>query len=169
MPAFPGWYIRVPQILESLSLPSSPPFLDRTSVERIFQVRRRQAIRLMQQWGGYQVGKTFLVDRKAVMQSLAHLLKTGCIDQVLQRKRRIVEAISEAENMAAARRARIRVDPRVFESRKLQLPSAIELVAPGKLQITYSGAEDLLARVAELAATATRNFPRFQEMVEGKE
>ena len=57
----------------------------------------------------------------------------------------------------------------MFESRKPQLPAAIERVAPGKLQITYSGAEDLLARVAELAATATRNFARFQEIVEGKE
>ena len=115
MPAFPGWYILVPQILESLSQPTAPPFLDRSSIERVFQVRRRQAIRLMQQWGGYQVGKTFLVDRKAVVQSLTGLLKSGCIDQVLQRKRRVFEAISEAENSAAARRAKIRRRYRVCE------------------------------------------------------
>ena len=103
------------------------------------------------------------------MQSLGYLLETGCIDQALQRKHRIIEAISEAENIAAARRAKIYVDPQVFDSRKPELPAAIERVAPGKLQITYNGAEDLLARVAELAAMATRNFPHFQEMVEGKE
>jgi hypothetical protein len=122
----------------------------------------------MRQWGGYQVGKTFLVDRKAVIEFLACVLKTGCIDRVLERKRRIFEALSEVENAAAAQRVRICLDPMV-ESRKPQLPASIERIAPGKLQITYEGAEDLLARVAELAATATKNFPRFQKMVEGNE
>jgi hypothetical protein len=40
-------------------------------------------------------------------------------------------------------------------------------VAPGKLQISYRGAEDLLACLVELAAAATNDFPAFRELYEG--
>ena len=48
------------------------------------------------------------------------------------------------------------------------LPSAIELVGPGMLQISYRGAEDLLAKIVELAAAATNDFPAFRSLYEGR-
>ena len=40
-------------------------------------------------------------------------------------------------------------------------------MGPGKIQISYHGATDLLAQIAELAAAATNDFPRFRQIFEG--
>jgi len=67
----------------------------------------------------------------------------------------------------AAQRTQIRTDPALLGRRPADLPAAIELVAPGKIQISYHGATDLLAQIAELAAAATHDFPRFRQIFEG--
>lgn len=164
MPALPGWYIRVPEILDSLKSPLAPPFLDRPAVERLFQVSRRQAIRLLGYCGGYQVGKTFLADRKEVVAFLQRVVKSGGASLALGRKRRVLEALHEVERSQVAQKTKIPAE--VFARRQVELSPAIERVAPGKLQITYHGAEDLLTRIVELTASASSDFPSFRKMVE---
>jgi hypothetical protein len=78
-------------------------------------------------------------------------------------------ALEEAANSVAARRARVLANLGPRRSAGSDLPQAVELVAPGKLQISYQGAPDLLARIAELAAAATQDFPRFRRIVEGRD
>ena len=39
------------------------PVLDRAALEKLLRVERRTAIRLLHRFGGFQAGKTFLVDR----------------------------------------------------------------------------------------------------------
>ena len=41
MPDLPTWIERVPGLLASLQQPDSPPFFDRSSIERLFHLRRR--------------------------------------------------------------------------------------------------------------------------------
>jgi hypothetical protein len=168
MPAQPSWYLRVPEILGRLSVPTAPPFLDRPAIEQLFGVSRRQAIRLMGGSNGYQIGKTFLVDRHSLVAFLENVEKSGAAPQARARKQRVLTALHEAANQTAARRIQIRTDLPSDSGRDgAELPAAIELVAPGKLQITYSGAEDLLARIVELAASATNDFPAFRNRYEG--
>jgi len=166
MPALPGWYIRVPAILDSLKSPLAPPFLDRPGMERLFQVSRRQAIRLMGYCGGYQVGKTFLADRKEVVAFLQRIIKSGGTNLAVGRKRRVLEALDEVERSRVAQKTKIPAD--VFVRAQIKLSTAIERVAPGKLQITYQGAEDLLTRIVELTTSASSDFPNFRKMVEGE-
>lgn len=168
MPAQPSWYLRVPEILGRLRAPTAPPFLDRPSIEQLFQVSRRQAIRLMGASSGYQIGKTFLVDRSSLIGFLESVEKSGAAPQARARKQRVISALHEAANQTAARRIQIRTDPVGDVGRAAAgLPAAIELIAPGKLQITYQGAEDLLARIVELASSATTDFPAFRSRYEG--
>ena len=57
MPAKPVWLLRIPEIVQALqALPV--PVVDRFMVERLFGVRRRRAITLMQEFGAYQSGRT---------------------------------------------------------------------------------------------------------------
>ena len=70
MPAQPSWHLRVPEIRAALASPASPPFLDRPAIEKLFGLRRRQAIRILTACGGYQVGKTFLISRDALLSYL---------------------------------------------------------------------------------------------------
>jgi hypothetical protein len=169
MPKLPLWYLRVPGILGQLRSADAPPFLDRPAVERLFGVSRRQAIRLLGATQGYQVGKTFLVERASMIGFLEGLEESGAAPEARARKRSVVNALNEVANHAAAQRVQVRTAADVFRRRPADLPAAIELIAPGKLQISYQGAEDLLAHVVELATAAANDFPGFRKLYEGRE
>jgi hypothetical protein len=168
VPKLPLWYLRVPEILRHLESPGAPPFLDRPAIERLFGVRRRQAIRLLGAAQGYQVGKTFLVERQALVDFLAGFENSGAAPEARARKRRVSAALNEVANHAAAQRIQVQASPDVFRRRPADLPAAIELVAVGKLQISYRGAEDLLAQIVELAAAAANDFPAFRRLYEAQ-
>lgn len=167
MPVQPSWHLRVPEIRAALGSPASPPFLDRPAIEKLFGLRRRQAIRILTACGGYQVGRTFLISREALLCYMEEVQQAGSVDRLRQRKLRISAALNEVANHVAAQRTQIRTDPELLARRPADLPAAIELVAPGKIQISYHGATDLLAQIAELAAAATNDFPRFRQIFEG--
>jgi hypothetical protein len=170
MPKLPQWYLRVPEILCQLRAAEAPPFLDRPAIEKLFRVSRRQAIRLLGSAQGYQVGRTFLVERQTLIQSLEELEKSGAAPQARARKRSVVNALNEVANYSVAQSVTIpaSADP-LRRGRPAGIPDAIELIAPGKLQISYQGAEDLLARIVELVTAAANDFPCFRKFYEGRE
>jgi len=166
MPKLPGWYLAVPDILRLLRSPGAPPFLDRPAVEKLFAVRRRQAIRILAAASGYQVGKTFVVERPALIEFLEGLENSGAAPEARARKQRVAAALNEVANHAAAQRVIVPAATDALRRRPANLPAAIELVAPGKLQISYRGAEDLLAKIVELASAAANDFPGFRSLYE---
>lgn len=168
VPAQPSWYLRLPEILASLRAEGAPPFLDRPAIENLFRVRRRQAIRLLGLARGYQVGKTFLADRQSLIGYLEQVSSSGAPAQARARKERVLAALNEVASHAAAQKIHARTTSEVYRQRPGDLPDSIELVAPGRLQISYNGAEDLLARIAELAAAAANDFPAFRRIYEGQ-
>ena len=167
MPAQPSWYLRLPEILAQLRAEGAPPFFDRTAIEKLFRVRRRQAIRLLGTSRGYQIGKTFLVERQSLIDFVEQVEASGAAGQARARKDRVIAVLNEVSNHAAAQRVHIGTGPDVFRRKPADLPDSIELVAPGRIQISYAGAEDLLARIADLAAAATNDFPAFRKLYEG--
>ena len=168
MPQLPSWYRRLPEILDQLRSPGAPPFLDRSAVEALFRIRRRQAIRLLAAAQGYQVGKTFLVERPALVDFLKAREKSGAPPAARARRQRVAAALNEVANYAAAQRTQVPTRADVFRRQPADLPAAIEVIAPGKLQISYHGAEDLLAQIVELAAAATNDFPAFRLRYAGR-
>jgi len=169
MPKLPGWYLAVPSILDRLRDPGAPPFLDRPSIEELFSIRRRQAIRVLAAAGGYQVGKTFVVEREAFIEFLEKIEQSGAAPEARARKKRVAAALNEVANHAEAQRVRVHTAADVFVRRPADLPSSIEVVAPGRLQISYRGAEDLLEKIVELAASAANDYPAFRKLYEGRE
>ena len=164
MPAQPSWFVRIPEMLECLRKPSSPPFLDRPAVERLFGVGRRQAIRLMGGCSGYQIGKTFLVDTRAVIEFLSVIETSGAGEQARVRKNRVAAALEDGAGRVAARQ--ILVPRRGVGPNPGGLPAGIAVLGPGRVEIRYQSAEDLLARVVELVSAATRDFPAFRSLYE---
>ncbi len=165
MPAQPSWHVRVPEILAALSVPDSPPILDRSAFERLFQVRRRQAIRLISQCDGYQVGKTFLAGRENVISFLKTVKQSGQVDAARGHRVRLGAVLNAAANQRTAEQTRI-VPQRRSDS---SLHPAIHFPAPGKLEISFDDATGLLTRLVELATFAANDFTRFQQVVEGGE
>src|SRR5450759_3473193 len=73
MPTKPEWLLRLPDIraeLEHLDV----PVVDRSGIERIFGLRRRRAIELMHEFGGYQAGRRFLLDPARLLGALPLLV-----------------------------------------------------------------------------------------------
>ena len=95
MPAKSQWLLRIPEIVASLS-ELEVPVVDRAICERLFRVRRRRAIELIQHFGGYRSGNTVLVDRLALIRQLNHLNADSEVDRERRRKAETVGEIGRS-------------------------------------------------------------------------
>ena len=160
LPAQPAWLLRLPAIRAAVSALSAP-VLDRAALEEIFGVRRRRAIELLHRFGGYQAGKTFLVDRASLLGQLADLEAGGGFRQEQTRRRRLAEDLDRAKASLRARSVPIPA-PRPAAAAGI-LPPGVYL-QPGQLRIDFQGTEDLLRQLLELAVAIQEDYPRFDEI-----
>ena len=146
------------------TLPS--PILDRPVIEQLFGVRRRRAIELLNQFGGYQSGKTFLIDR---LQLIAQLERIHGGDEFRiehQRRTRLLDDLEKHRRLAPGRNVRIATAADVQDRMMKDLPAGVRL-RPGELRIEFFGAEDLLRHLYELSQAIVNDFGKFQKAVEG--
>ena len=159
----PLWLLHLPRIVEELRrLPV--PVLDRAAIEKLFGLKRRQAIQLLDRFGGYQAGRTFLVDRQELVEQLEAIRDGETFRYEQRRRRRLVaelESVRKYLQAAAVKiplrpQARYQIDP---------LPPDVDL-QPGRLRVEFDGVEDLLSKLFELAHSAANDFVRFRNAVE---
>jgi hypothetical protein len=93
MPAKAQWLLRVPEILEELRA-LDVPVVDRAVCERLFRLRRRRAIDLIHFFGGYQAGRTFLIDRPKLVAQLEQIRDSPDFKMEWRRKDRLAERAS---------------------------------------------------------------------------
>ncbi len=161
MPAKPAWLLKIPDILSMLET-FDVPVVDRAIVERLFNLRRRQAIELLHRFGGYQAGRTFLVDRQVLMANLRRVAEGEDFQRENRRRERLDGAIDRLRRYQTAARVRIPVPSDVFSHKLADLPAGVAL-QPGELHIAFSGTEDLLSKLFELAQAASNDYDRFRE------
>jgi len=159
MPAKAAWLLKIPEILTMLES-FDVPVVDRATVESLFGLRRRRAIELLHRLGGYQAGRTFLVDRHLLMDNLRRLAEGEDFERESRRKERLDGAIDRLRRHQIAARVSIPVPPDVFHWKVADLSTGVAL-EPGHLHITFSGTEDLLAKLFELAQAASNDYNRF--------
>jgi len=87
------WIDRVPEMVASLITSTTPPVLDRQSVEKLFGVSKRQALRLMADVGGYEAGNACLVRRR----DLVRYLESPKVRDAQKGKRERIGAMVEAK------------------------------------------------------------------------
>lgn len=154
MPAKPAWFLQLPHILDEVrSLPC--PVLDRAGFESLFQVRRRQAIQLMHRFGGFQTGKTFLIDRLQLLAELERALATPDYAFERRRKQRLAESVEKLERHRAA--ARVKIPLATLPAPGLPLPADVHL-SPGRLTVDFATPEDLLSKLFLLAQKMAEDF-----------
>jgi hypothetical protein len=159
--------LQIPEIvtiLEALDV----PVVDRSVIERLFGLRRRRAIELLRSFGGYQAGRTFLVDRRQLIDQLRRLAEGEDFQAESRRKERLDGKLDQLRRDQAAARVTIPVPPDVFSRRMTELSAGVAL-EPGHLHIEFSGTEDLLAKLYELAQVAGNDFDRFRAAAEPAE
>jgi hypothetical protein len=108
---------------------------------------------------GYQTGKTFLVDR--------HVLNRE-FTASRRRKERLDGAIDQLRRHQPAARVSIPVPADVFSRKLKNLSEGVALEA-GHLHVIFSGAEELLGKLYELAQVASNDFERFRTAAESVE
>jgi hypothetical protein len=161
MPDQPFWYSRIPQIVTLLE-DSTLPVLDRFSIEHLFGVRRRQALRIMASLGGYQAGRTSLVGRLELIAALRKLLlQNPSAETAVRRKQRIWRILCSEEQHLRAKT--VVIPPlgaprgRLFDN----LPAGVELTR-GRLVITYREPVDLLQKLFSLSQAVANDYNAFE-------
>jgi len=157
------WLQHVPAALDALQHLGTP-VIDRPTLQRLLSVHRRTAIRLMHGFGGYQAGKTFLIDRARLIQRLAEVAAGDPYHYAAQRRERLVDHLDRTRRELAARRVKIPIAPDVAFRELSGLPRTIRL-APGKLEITCTDAQDLLRQLMELAQGIANDYEKFERVV----
>ena len=162
MPAKPEWLLRLPEIraeLEHLEV----SVVDRAMIERIFGLKRRRAIELLHQFGGYQAGRTFLVERRGLLQALEALeSEDGYVER--RRRERLRDVVEASREHLLATRVRIPVRPAKSRPSLDRLAPGVHL-APGMLPIEFLQPIDLLEKLHGLAQAITHDFDKFEGLV----
>jgi len=164
MPANPLWLLQIPEIVSLLET-FDVPVVDRAIVERLFGLRRRQSIELMHRFGGYQAGRTFLVDRCLLIEHLRRLTDGEDFQKESQRKERLAHAVDQLRRQQTAGRVRVPVEPDAFGRKLADLLPGVALEV-GHLHIAFAGTEDLLGKLFELSQAASNDFDRFRAAAE---
>ena len=121
MPAKAQWLLRVPEILAELSA-LDVPVVDRAVCERLFRLRRRRAIDLIRCFGGYQAGRTFLIDRPQLIAQLEQIRDSPDFKMEWHRKERLAERLDAIRRLQSGARVAIAVKPEALRHRLPDLP-----------------------------------------------
>jgi hypothetical protein len=158
------WLLRVPEILQEVQA-LDVPVLDRALFERLFHVGWRRAIDLMHTFGAYQTGQALLIDRPVLISQLEALAAGTEFALEQGRKQRLVDSLEKLNRHRAAAAVRIPVTAG-GEHSVACLPAEICLQADS-LRVEFNGAQDLLAKLYELAQAVADDFDGFRGVVSG--
>lgn len=162
MPAKPRWWQHVTQI-RAMREDAALPVIDRAGVERLFGLRRRQAIALMHRWGGYQAGRMFLIGRQELIRELDAIAQDGEYHQETARREQLASALEAARRTRQTEAVRIPVTPDVFAGRMDSLPGGV-LLEPGRLAVAFAGPEDLLRKLFALVQAVANDYAGFESV-----
>ena len=166
MPAKAQWLFRVPEILAELSA-LDVPVVDRAVCERLFRLRRRRAIDLIRCIGGYQAGRTFLVDRPKLVAQLEQIRDGSDFQMEWRRKQRLAEQLDAMRRMQTGARVVIALEPGVLLQRLPELPAGVGL-SPGELHIRFQSPEELLSKLFALVQAIANDYEAFEKRTSGE-
>lgn len=164
MPSRPQWFQQVAPALEALRA-SSALVVDRAGLQNLFGVSPRTAVRLMNLFGGYQSGKTFLIGREDLIHALESVQTDEMFAYESRRRQRLVDDLEGARRVLRARQVKLPVDPEPASG--ASLPYGMRLVRPGVLEVEFASAEDLLGRLYELVQMAGEDLEEFKARMHG--
>lgn len=162
MPMKKTWLLRLTEIREALTQMDTP-VIDRAVFERLFGVRRRRAIQLMHYFSGYQAGRTFLIDRQALLRQLEPLEASTEFALEQRRRQRLIESLEKVRRSRAGARVVIPVEP---AHNGTLLPDYVQLDR-GTLWVEFENVEDLLSKLYKLSMAAAADFEAFRAAAEG--
>lgn len=160
MPAKPRWFTRIPEIVERLN-GLTCPVVDRETVEDLFGLGRRQAIHLLSRFGGFQLGRTYAVDRAYLVQQLQDLRRDPDWWRETARRRRFARTLSELRSASRAAQVTLPAEPLAPRG----FPPGVYVEA-GELRVRFESAVELLGKLYAVAQVAAEDLDAFQTALE---
>jgi hypothetical protein len=166
MPAKPVWYSRINDVIRDLeALPR--PFVDRATVEFLLGIGRRRAQQIMAPCITARVGANGLADRAVLAAHLRRLAQEGDGYYERQRRRKVALVLSQLQKDRLERPQLLVEAPVQVVSQELEsLPQGVRL-EPGRITVTFDGAQQALERLLALAMAISNDFDRFERQVRG--
>jgi hypothetical protein len=162
MPRKPQWLPRVTEIIELVESCHSQAF-DRSAIEFLFNVQRTTAAELMRSISSQRVGTSAVVAKRDLLLWLAGIVRSGAYQREADRRSRIADTLEQLRESQRARNVRIPASTR--EAAELEGLPGVRL-RPGRLEVDFFGAEDLLRCLWELSKAAAADYPKFQSLTE---
>jgi hypothetical protein len=164
MPMKSSWLLRLPDIRQDVAA-LDVPVVDRILFEKLFHVRRRRAIAIMNVFGSYQLGQALLIDRAELLRQL-EALEAGAEFAISQRRRqRLVDSLEKMRRHRTAVAVHIPVENPAAARSVTSLPDGVCLRTDG-LRLDFNGAEDCLCKLFEVARAIADDFESFRALVE---
>lgn len=161
MPDQPLWYSRVTEILVTLE-DSEVLLLDRFAVEKLFRVSRRTAIRVMNSFGGYQVGRTFVIPRQEILRQLSKIAQDGTPEIAAGRKQRVWRILEQERAHVRARAVAIPLPAQPALLPEIgSLPVGVRLER-GLLTVRFGAPVELLQKLFVLSQALAQDFEAFE-------
>jgi len=164
VPAQPLWFVRLPEIIAEISTMEAP-ILDRAVVERVFRVRRRRAVEIMGAFGGYQVGRTCVVERQKMLAELERMCQSDEFEFACHRKKKLVQELDRARRVRAGAQVSIPIEKPDLERKAPDFPTGVELQS-GRLTVVFGTAEELVQLLYGVAQLALNDFQAFKSTAE---
>jgi hypothetical protein len=163
MPRHPEWIHHIPAALAALhAIPS--PTIDRQTIESLFHVSPRQALRILSKLGCYAAGKSLLIERRDLAAKLEALLAGDSVRIEQSRHERVSQHLERYRKQQQARRIRIPVAPEAAAAHIASLPPGVTL-HPGTLHIQFTTAQDLLSKLFTLSQAIANDYASFEEAI----
>jgi hypothetical protein len=163
MPRHTEWIQHIPHALSELhTLPC--PTIDRRTVQLLFHVSPRQAVRILSALGCYTAGKSLLIERRDLIAKLECLSTSAAVRQEQTRHQRVSRHLEHYRRDQHARQKRIPVQPQALPRCIASLPSDVSLQR-GNLHIRFASAEDLLAKLFSLAQAISSDYAAFEQAI----
>jgi hypothetical protein len=164
VPALPQWFLCLPDIIEQLRGLESA-VVDRAVIENAFGIGRRRALQLMHRFGGFQSAQSFLVDRQELIQRLEGIVGGERFALEQSRRRSLEEQLESVRKQRAAAAVRIPIVRENIAGKGFAAPMGMRL-GPGRMEVAFSGAEDLLAKLFSLSQAVAEDFAGFRRCIE---
>ena len=141
------------------------PVVDRAGLEVLLRVKRRDAIRLMHKFGGYQSGKAFLISKADLAAKLKAIAGGESFGWETVRRKRLEDHLNGAREELRTRGVKLEVSEGAWFRDLSELPDGIRL-GKGRLEVRFQTAEEMLGLLFELAQAVAGDLERFRGVVE---
>lgn len=162
MPVQPTWFARIPALLETLQTETAPPEFKREHIERLFGVRRRRAIGLLHRFGALRRGSELVAPRESVTAFLEQRWSYEAAAHAAAQERQVAEALTEARRALTLPRIPLPSPAQLSAITLAGLPACIHLTRT-ELSVTFSSAQDLVAKLFALAQALANDYESLEE------